>query len=76
MTGCQVRIAERHLDIAMPGQRRHLGEWSSGLDQSADEGMPEGVQTHSYRQAVETGSRLLGPTLTYDLDPFKGGRSH
>jgi hypothetical protein len=47
MTGCQVRIAERHLDIAMPGQRRHLGEWSSRLHQAADEGMPEGTQTHS-----------------------------
>ena len=47
MTGCQVRIAERHLDIAMTGQRRHLGECSSRLHQAADEGMPEGMQTHS-----------------------------
>ena len=47
MTGCQVRVAEGHLDIAMAGQRHDLGEWSSGLDQSADEGMPERVQTHA-----------------------------
>ena len=47
MTGCEVRIAERHLDVAMAGQGRDFREWSSGLDQSADEGMPERVQTHA-----------------------------
>ena len=47
MTGCQVRIAQRHLDIAMPGQCRHFRQRSSRLDQAADEGMPERVQTHA-----------------------------
>jgi hypothetical protein len=42
-----MRIAERHCDIAVAGQRGNFRERSSRLHQSADEGMPEGMQTHS-----------------------------
>jgi hypothetical protein len=47
IAGCEVRIAERHLDIAMAGQRGDFRKRSSRLDQTADEGMPERMQTHS-----------------------------
>ena len=39
MTGCQVRIAERHLDVGVAGQGHDFRERLSGLDRSAEEGL-------------------------------------
>ena len=39
MTGCQVRIAERHLDGGMARQGRDFREGLSCLHQAADEGL-------------------------------------
>jgi hypothetical protein len=44
MTGSQMRVAERHLDIAMARQRCHFRQWPPGLHQPADKRMPEGMQ--------------------------------